>query len=218
MLSAILQHVEAAEHDLDVRVLVFTGAGDRTFCAGADRDELAARDWQSALTLFSAEVFRRIERSRCVTIAAINGAAVGGGFELALACDLRLAVTTARFWLPEPELGLLPAAGGTERLPRLVGVAKAKELILGGASWDAAEALRLGLVSEITVSAELMDRVHAWCERIVRRDPLALQLAKRAIDHSHIGAIETDFALVAQALLIHRQRAEQPPSSGAAPP
>ena len=205
MLRAIAHHLVTADGDPDVRAIVFTGAGDRSFCAGADRDELATRDWQSALTLLAADVFARIESCRCVTIAAINGAAVGGGLELALACDLRLTVPSAKFWLPEPELGLIPAAGGTVRLPRIVGLAKAKELILGGAVWDAAEAVRNGLVTEVVPANELHSRVDIWCERIARRDPLALQLAKQALV---IGSRSADsgFDRLAQALLIQRQR------------
>lgn len=202
MLAALADQVERADADRDVRVVVVTGEGGRVFCAGADRGEIATRDWRSVLTLASARAFRRLRTSRCVTIAAINGDAVGGGMELALSCDLRLAVEGARFWLPETELGLLPAAGGTALLPRLVGPLRAKEMILGGATWDAAEAFRAGLLTEVVPAGALEARVGAWTERIARRSADALALAKQAIDLGTPGQGDPAFELVAQSLLV----------------
>jgi len=206
LLTALLAELEAAEAEAAVRTLVITGAGERSFCAGADRGELKSRDWQTPLNLLSARIFRRIFESPLVTIAAVNGAAVGGGVELALACDVRIAASSARFWLPEPELGILPAAGGTEWLPMLVGLAKAKELILAGTEWDAEQARQYGLVSEVTAPAALLPRVEAWCERIARRDGLALRLAKHALHLSAQGCRNTEYELLAQALLVRKQR------------
>lgn len=204
MLGEIARYIDAADADASVRAIVVTGAGDSVFCAGADRDEIATRDWRSVLTLESARVFGRLRRSRTVTIAAINGSAVGGGFELALACDLRFAVEHAQFWLPEPELGLLPAAGATTLLPHLVGPLRAKELILGGAVWTAADAMQAGVLTEVVADGQLFERVNAWIARIERRDPDATRLAKQAID---LGVpSETGFDLVAQSLLVQRQR------------
>jgi enoyl-CoA hydratase/carnithine racemase len=114
-----------------------------------------------------------------VTIAAVNGVAVGGGVELALACDVRVAVDHAAFWLPEPELGLLPAAGALRWLPEVVGQGGARELILGGARWSAAQALARGLVSEVVPANELDACVARWTERVLKRDRLALELAKQ---------------------------------------
>jgi enoyl-CoA hydratase len=206
MLAMLQSEVETAEADASVRVLVITGAGDRTFCGGADRGELKSRDWQSPLNLLSARVFRRIRGSTLVTIAAVNGAAVGGGLELALACDFRIAATSARFWLPEPELGILPAAGGTEWLPMVVGLTKAKELILAGMEWDAEQARQSGLVSEVVAPEALLPRVDEWCRRIARRDALALRLAKHALHLSASGCRNTEYELLAQALLVRQQR------------
>jgi enoyl-CoA hydratase len=206
MLSELLRQVECVDEDEALRVLVVTGAGERTFCAGADRHELKTRSWQSTLSLFSARVFHRLRACRKVTIAAVNGSAVGGGLELALACDLRIASQDARFWLPEPELGLLPAAGGTQWLPALVGPGRAKELILAGAVWSADEACRYGLVNEVVPLAELADRVRGWCGRILKRDALALQLAKQAIHAAACPPPETNYELLAQALLVREQR------------
>lgn len=201
MLTALEAAIVAADEDATLRVIVITGRGDRAFCAGADRAELAARDWQDVLALAATRVFARLHASRCVTIAGLNGAAVGGGLELALACDLRLAAPHARFWLPEPLLGLIPAAGATVLLPALVGPTRAKELVLAGAEWDAQEAFRYGLVNEVAAEGLLGERLEAWCERITRRDPHALQLAKRALDVEAGAAGGREYALLAQALL-----------------
>ncbi len=206
MLEALGGLLDQAAADAGVRLLVITGAGERAFCGGADLSEFAERDWQSALRLKSAELFARISRCRLVTLAAINGAAVAGGLELALACDLRIAAATARFWLPEPELGLIPAAGGTQRLADAVGRARAKELILGGQVWGAEEALRFGLVSELTGRDELLPRAQQWAERIALRDAAALELAKRAIDLGRTEGPGQSFESVAQALLYQLRR------------
>lgn len=205
MLQRIGQAVEEADADDAVRIIVVTGSGDRAFCAGADRGELALRNWKSVLQLRSSRVFGRLRKSRCVTIAAINGAAVGGGLELTLACDLRIAAEAAQFWLPEPELGLIPAAGGTELLPQIVGPGRAKELILGGAVWNAAEAFRAGLLNDVAAAGDLNDRVRRMCDVILRRDATALQLAKQAIDLSAGGQAGTGIELVAQSLLVRQQ-------------
>jgi enoyl-CoA hydratase len=209
MLEALAANVGRMAADPEVRVVVLCGAGDRVFCAGADLTELAARDWRAALNLKSAEVFSFISRCRCVTLAAVGGVATGGGLELALACDIRIAAENARFSFPEPELGLIPAAGGTQRLPQVVGKARAKELILGGLVWDAAEALRFGLVSEVTTPEELMPKAQQWAERIARRSPAALQLAKEAIDMDERSSPGYVFETTAQALLYQLRLAEK---------
>lgn len=206
MLDAFLDALERMEEDDSVRVIVVCAAGARAFCAGADLAELQGRDYRDGLELKSARVFSRLAASSRVTIAAINGAAAGGGFELALACDLRIASSHARFFFPEAEHGLLPAAGGTRRLPGIVGVGKAKELILGGRIWRASEALRFGLVSEVVKVGSLMRAAQQWGERIARRDMLALRLAKRAVDASAERPAGPDFEAVAEALLYQVRR------------
>ena len=203
LLEAFLDALCHMESDDDVRVLVITGAGDRCFCAGADLDEMSTKGYRSALDLKSAKVFTELACSRRVTMAAVNGAAVAGGLELALACDLRIASDTARFFFPEPKRGLIPAAGGTRRLPELVGVARAKEMILGGREWHAEDALRFGLVSEVRKPAELMPRAREWSQQISEMDPLALELAKKAIDST------SGFELAAEALLYEMRLAKQ---------
>lgn len=184
-----------------VRVVVITGTGERAFCAGADRDGLRSRDPLQALDLPSARVFHFLACLPKATIAAINGAAVGGGLELALACDVRLASRTARFAMPEPTLGIIPAAGGTLRLPSVVGVGRAKELIVGGAVWDAQQALAAGLVSAVTDPETLLETAQAWAERIVGRDPVAVRLAKQALQCGQICERWAAFEAVAQAFL-----------------
>lgn len=205
MLAQIEQHLDSAETDSRVRAIVFSGQGERAFCAGADRQEIAHRDWRSVLSLKSAKVFDRIRKSSKVTLAAINGVAVGGGLELALSCDVRVAAANARFWLPEPEFGLIPAAAATKLLPRTVGALRARDLVLGGAQWNATEALAAGLLSEIAPDNALMDCVGKWVTRIARRDADALLLAKQALEMSGTGADSTPFDLLAQALLVHLQ-------------
>ena len=203
LLDALRNALDEMEADGEVRVLVIRGAGDRSFCAGADLNEMSVKGYRFALDLESAKVFDELARCRKVTMAAINGAAVAGGLELALACDLRIASDSARFFFPEPKRGLIPAAGGTRRLPELVGVARAKELILGGREWCAEDALRYGRVSEVLEPDELMRRAQEWGETISGMDPLALELAKKAIDS------ESGFELAAEALLYELRLARQ---------
>ena len=184
-----------------VRVVVFTGGRGGTFCAGADLDEVRARTPREALDLASRRVFDEIAACPKPTLAAIDGPAVGGGFELALACDARIATPRARFAFPETALGILPAAGGTWRLPQIAGEAVAREMILFGRELDAEAALAAGLVGEIVEPDALWARVDAWTDRATRRDPTALALAKRAIDLTAETRGAAEFARAAQALL-----------------
>jgi enoyl-CoA hydratase/carnithine racemase len=207
MLVALEQAIERADADPATRVIVVTGEGPRAFCAGADRHELATRDWRAVQELPAARVFGRLARSRCVSIAAINGAAVGGGFELALHCDIRVASSTARFWLPEPEFGLLPAAGGVRLLPVLAGQLRARDIILGGARWDAGQAREAGVISEIAPPEQLWERVGVWIKQIALRDPDALMWSKRLLSAA-LDAGDHGFDRMAQSSLV-RQRSDQ---------
>lgn len=205
----MLRRFQQAIHEFslfpDIAVIVVTASGP-SFSGGADKHELAGRGWNDALRLLSAEVFQQLANCPRVTIAAINGPAVGGGFELALACDLRLAASTARFWLPEPDLGLIPAAGGTFRLTQIVGPARAKELILAGREWDADEAYRAGLVSSVVPPGELRIVTQRWVERIVLRSLAALELAKQGINLAAGGQFGPTYERTAQALLYELRR------------
>jgi enoyl-CoA hydratase/carnithine racemase len=173
-----------ARDDAEVRGVILTGAGDRAFIAGADIGELAhlgAFDAQES-SRFGQGVLDLIENLGKPVIAAINGFALGGGCETALACTLRLAVPTAKFGQPEVKLGLLPGGGGTQRLPRLVGKGRALQLILTGDPIDAEEAHRIGLVNEIVPAADLIARAEAILARIAGNAPIALKLALEAVN------------------------------------
>lgn len=165
-------------------VLVITGAGDQAFVSGADVSAIRDRRRDDALAGINSRLMAAVEAHEAVTIAAVNGYALGGGCELALACDLRLASENAVFGLPEPTLGIIPGAGGTQRLPRIVGLGRAKEMILTGARWDARRALEAGLVSEVVPLPELSRAARAWAERVLALGPLAVRLAKAAVNAS----------------------------------
>ena len=175
------------DSDPGVSVIVFTGAGDKAFCAGADLKERGKRSTEELY----AE--RRFFRSKWVsaiagiakpTIAAINGYCLGGGLEVALQCDLRIASENAKFGLPEVTLGFLPGAGGTQRLPRVVGLQKAKEMILTGRHIDAAEAERLGIVLKVVARSELMPEALKLAASIAKNPLTAVMQAKVALNAS----------------------------------
>ena len=170
--------------DADVRAVVLTGAGDRAFCAGADLKErkgVSAEDAGPYLDAISgaANAWAAIPKP---TIAAMNGSAFGGGLELALACDFRIAVPGASYALTEVRLGIIPGAGGTQRLPRLIGVSRAKEMILAGRKVSSERALEIGLVGEVVEASELEAAAMAFCEELSECAPLSVTMAKRAID------------------------------------
>jgi enoyl-CoA hydratase len=175
--------VERAERE--VRVLIITGSG-KAFAAGADVNELIQRDPIKAIeaTKLGSELFSRIEEMEIPTIAAINGFALGGGLELAMACDIRIASDKAKFGQPEINLGIIPGAGGTQRLPRIVGVGMAKKLVLTGEIIDAREALRIGLVEEVVEHEKLMERAREIAGKIAEKSWIAVKLAKKALNAS----------------------------------
>ena len=168
----------------DVNAVVITGAQDRAFCAGADLKErlgMTLDETRAFLDELGALV-QAIEDFPRPVIAAISGAALGGGLELALACDLRLADESASMAMSEVRLGIIPGAGGTQRLARLCGIAVAKELILTGRRIDSATAMRLGLVSKVVAKPDLREATLSLCSELSAAGPLALAAAKRAID------------------------------------
>jgi len=165
-------------------VLIVTGAGDKAFVSGADIRAIRERRRDDALASINSRLMTAVETHDAVVIAAVNGVALGGGCELALACDLRIAADHAVFGLPEPSLGIIPGAGGTQRLPRIVGLGRAKEMILAGARWDARQAREYGLVSEVVPGPELMAAARAMAERVLALGPLAVRLAKAALNAS----------------------------------
>lgn len=172
--------------DRDVRAVVVTGAGDRAFCAGSDVkefEELAGRVAEGKL-LYEKHVYRLLAELPVPTIAAIEGDALGGGLELALCCDLRVASQRARLGMPEVRLGVIPGSGGTQRLPAVVGPARAKELILVGDLIDAEHAERIGLVNRVVAAGEARAAAHDLAERIARRGPVAVREAKVLIERA----------------------------------
>lgn len=177
---------EQIESEPGIRCVIITGAGERAFCAGADVHELHQLGAEGALQLmaYGQGVFDRIAASPKPTIAAVQGYALGGGLELAMACDLRIAAESAQMGQPEITLGSIPGWGGTQRLPLLVGLGRARELILTGRLISAAEAERMGLVNRVVPLADLMGAALAQAAEIASLPPVALALAKQAIAHA----------------------------------
>lgn len=178
----LIEAVRTIERDDEVRVLVFTGAGEKAFVAGADIAEFARRTpLEQREAMRAPRVFEVVAGSTKPTIAMINGFALGGGCELAVACDLRIAAETARLGQPEINLGIIPGGGGTQRLPRLVGTGQAMRLILSGDLIEAGEALRIGLVDLVFPAAELRAATLELAGRIASRSPVAVRMAKAAV-------------------------------------
>lgn len=174
--------LDAFRDDDAVRVVVFTGAGDKAFIAGADIAEFAERTpVEQRAVMEGRRVFDEIAAFPKPTIAMINGYAFGGGCELALACDMRIAARSAKLGQPEIKLGILPGGGGTQRLPRLVGTGRALRMILGGEAVSADEAERIGLVDQVVEDGELPGAVATLARTIAAHSPLALRLAKDAV-------------------------------------
>lgn len=172
------------EKNKDVKVVILTGAGEKSFVAGADISEMvnATPAEGRAMGLLAREAFGRLENMPQVTIAAVNGYALGGGCEISMACDIRIASDNARFGQPECGLGILPGFGGTQRLARLIGKGRAKELIFTCDQIDAQEAYRIGLANKVVPRAELLDTCKAMAGRIMKNGPFAVALAKQAIN------------------------------------
>jgi enoyl-CoA hydratase len=161
--------------------MVITGAGDKAFVAGADIGEFEGRTPVDQWRVMKAPtIFEAVERSPKPVVAAINGFCLGGGMELALACDIRVASVTAKFGQPEVNLGIIPGGGGTQRLPRIVGLGAALRLILTGELIGAGEALRLRLVEEVVEPGQLLERAIAIAETIAAKSPVAVAAAKEA--------------------------------------
>jgi len=180
-LIALFNEIEA---DDEVKVIIITGSGDKAFVAGSDiremqpKTNITIREFQTANRM----LLEKIERLPKPVIAAINGFATGGGCELAMSCDLRIAAENAKFGQPEINLGIIPGAGGTQRLTRLVGVTRAKELIYTGDLIDAKEALSIGLANKVVPQKDLMAEAKAMAHKLLTKSSVALSLAKFAIN------------------------------------
>lgn len=186
--------------DAGVRVILVTGAGEKAFAAGADIRGLVETDAASGRRVSERgqSVFLQIERCGKPVIACVNGVALGGGCELALACTFRMASERARMGLPELKLGLIPGYGGTQRLPRLIGRSAALRLMLTGAAVDAAEALRLGMVDEVVAPAELMGRARAVAETMAGMAPLAVSGLLEAVRRGEGEAMDEAMGVEAE--------------------
>lgn len=178
------QAVDELQVDVSVRAVIITGSGNKAFAAGADVTEMANLTPVEVYSFcqVSRVAFEKIENLGKPVIAAISGLALGGGCELAMCCDLRLAADTAKFGQPEIGLGIIPGAGGTQRLPRLIGVAKAKELIFLGDIIDASVALDLGLVNKVVPSDSLLDEAKKLAKKLASKPVVAMSMAKAAIN------------------------------------
>ena len=192
IIGELKEALEEIEGSGEVQAIILTGAGEKAFCSGADLKERAGMDaderWAHNRSMV--DLANRLARLQVPTIAALNGLAFGGGLEISLACDFRLAARGARFALPEVGLGIVPGAGGTQRLPRLVGPTRAKELILTGRRIDAERALEIGLVSEVVPPENLMQAARTLADEIAANSPLALAYAKAAVDLASETTIE----------------------------
>ncbi|HEY7497121.1 MAG TPA: enoyl-CoA hydratase-related protein [Vicinamibacterales bacterium] len=183
-LDELRRTILALKHDADVRTVIITGAGDRAFVAGADINELATETPATGRerALRGQHVFDLIENMGKPVIAAINGFALGGGCELAMACTLRIAADTAKLGQPEINLGLIPGYGGTQRLARLVGAGRALELMLAGDPIGAEEAYRIGLVNRVVPAADLPARAHALASILASKPPIAVRYIIDAVN------------------------------------
>jgi enoyl-CoA hydratase len=173
--------------DKDIRVLIITGDGEKSFVAGADISEMQSLNAEEGerFGAFGAKVFRTIETLPIPVIAAVNGFALGGGCELALACDIRIASNRAKFGQPEVGLGIIPGFSGTYRLAKIAGMGVAKELIYTGHAIKADEALRIGLVNAVYEPEKLMDKANELALRIVKNAPIAIRYAKMCINEEY---------------------------------
>ncbi|QNK87260.1 enoyl-CoA hydratase/isomerase family protein [Sporosarcina sp. resist] len=197
MLVELGQITESIRINPDIRVVIFTGAGDRAFSVGADlKERKTLTDLQVKRNLYKiGEVFSAIENLPQPTIAMMNGFAFGGGMELALACDFRIAADTALMGLTETGLAIIPGAGGTQRLPRLIGEAKALELILTARRMTATEALSYGVLTKIATPENLVQETADFADSILANGPIALQQAKFAIKHGMNVDLQTGLAI-----------------------
>lgn len=185
--------IDMVEQDKEIYALIITGAGEKAFVAGADISEMKDKNVTEGrqFGVLGNKIFRRIELLEIPTIAAVNGFALGGGCELSLCCDIRIASENAKFGQPEVSLGITPGFGGTQRLPRIIGAARAKELIYTGRTIKADEALQVGLVNKVVSGEELMKEANNMAEKIAANAPIAVRYCKTAINRGTQCDIDT---------------------------
>ncbi len=199
LLAQLIEALQALDAEDAVRAIVITGAGERAFAAGADIKEMAEATPESLASGGGFERWAELRAIRKPLIAAVRGFALGGGCELAMACDMIIAAEDAQFGQPEIRIGVMPGAGGTQRLTRAVGKARAMELILTGRSFDAREAERIGLVTRVVPTETTLESALALAAQIARMPPLAVTAAKRAINEAYDATLTDGLATERQA-------------------
>ena len=217
VLTDLDELVSAVKADADIRALVITGSGEKAFVAGADIGEMSTltKEGGEAFGKHGNDVFRAIETLPIPTIAAVNGFALGGGCELSMACDIRICADTAVFGQPETGLGITPGFSGTQRLPRRVGIAKAKELIFSGKTIGAQEAKEIGLVNAVYAPEELMNGAIAMAKSFTANAPIAVKYAKACIDRGMQMDIDDGIALENELFAMCFATADQKEGMGA---
>jgi enoyl-CoA hydratase/carnithine racemase len=201
LMQELNEALASVEQDEAVRAVIITGSGDRIFCAGADLGSAFAGGSVDAFIRFGNGVLRRIERFPKPVIAAINGHALGGGCEIAMACHLRLLKSSARMGQTESNLGIIPGFGGTQRMPRLIGRTKALEFMILGTQVPAQECLALGLVNHLTAEGATLDDAKALAAQIAKRPPIATRLILEAVDDGLEAPIDQALEIEARAFL-----------------
>ncbi len=201
VIAELREAFEQIASDPAIRGAILTGAGEKAFVAGADINELASLSAVElrGYALRGQAAFRLLETCGKPSVAAVNGFALGGGLELAMACTVRFASENARLGQPEVKLGIVPGYGGTQRLPRLVGRGRALEILLSGEPITAAEAYRIGLVNAVTPQAELLAHSRAWLEKVLANGPVAVALTMEAVDAGLDGALDAGLRFEAAA-------------------
>lgn len=192
ILSEFLDAATICKKDDNIKVLILTGSGDKAFVAGADISHMQNLCAQDALAFMEMghQTLRLVEEMPKASIAAINGFALGGGTEISMACDIRIASEKAVFGQPEILIGLIPGWGGTQRLPRLVGMGIAKEIILGGGQIDAKHAYEIGLVNRVVPAADLMVEAKKFAKKLASMPPFTMKMAKYSINYGYDLALD----------------------------
>ncbi len=201
LLDELIKSFEEIRFNEKVRVVIITGVGEKAFCAGADlKERLSLSEKEVKQFIYKIRTgFNMIANFPKPVIAGVNGIALGGGTELALACDIRIASSNAKMGLTETKLAIIPGAGGTQRLPRIIGFAKAKELIFTGRQIDSKEALEIGLVNKVVPLSELIRESIMMAEIICENAPIAIEQAKKAINRGSETDIETGLVFESEA-------------------
>ncbi|MFC4025279.1 enoyl-CoA hydratase/isomerase family protein [Oceanobacillus longus] len=200
----LMYHMDSLDRNETVKVIILTGEGENFFAAGADIGKLRDRTPIESLESTMQQLTNHIAGISKPIIAAVNGYALGGGCELAIACDIRIVSKKAKIGLPELGLGIIPGGGGTQRLTALVGMGKAKELIFTGDIISAEEAEKIGLVNQVTEAKELLNTTKTIAKKIIKKAPIALKLAKLAIDQTNATSIQSGLQIekLSQAVLM----------------